>query len=81
MKKRYQIILCTAVALSGISLGAVDTYLHSLKEEAHISATCKSQPELDVCKERQIAAKGVRYFFNGQEFRGGDAPTALGANE
>jgi hypothetical protein len=81
MKMRSKIVLCTAVALSGLSLGVVDTYLHSLKEEGHVSATCKSQPELDVCKERRIAAKGVRYFFNGQEFRGGDAPTALGANE
>lgn len=81
MKKRFKIALCTVVALSGLSLGVVDTYLHSLKEEAHVSATCKAQPELDTCKERQIAAQGVRYFFNGQEFRGGDAPTALGANE
>ena len=81
MKMRSKIALCTVVALSGLSLGVIDTNLHRLKEEAHVSATCKSQPELEVCKERQIAAKGVRYFFNGQEFRGGDAPIALGANE
>lgn len=82
MKKLYaSVALCAFAAFSGVGMGAMDAFQHNQKKEMQLSATCKVQPQLDVCLERQVAAQGVRYFFNGQEFNGGTATSALGANE
>ncbi len=82
MKKLYtSLAICTFAALSGFGSGAMYTYQHNQKAESQMVATCKAQPHLDFCLERKVAAQGVKYLFNGKEFNGGTATSALGANE
>lgn len=70
-----------AVALAGMGIGSLDSIYHSQKATAQLTATCKAQPQLDECMERQAAVDSVRYYFNGQEIRNGNSVTTLGANK
>ena len=72
--------IVVAVAFAGMGIGSLDSIHHSQKATAQLAATCKAQPQLDECMERQAVVDGVRYFFNGQEFRDGNSVTTLGAN-
>jgi hypothetical protein len=74
-------ITVLAVAFVGMGIGSLDSIYHSQKATAQLAATCKAQPQLDECMERQAAVDSVRYFFNGQEFRDGNSVTTLGANK
>lgn len=82
MKKLLtSLAICTFASLLGFGSGAMYTYQHNQRLESQLVATCNVQPHLDVCLERKVAAQGVKYLFNGKEFNGGTAISALGANE
>jgi hypothetical protein len=82
MKSKLQAVaFCTVAALSGIGIGVLDTIQHNRQAASQLTATCMTQPHLAECVEREVAARGVRYFFNGQEFRDGNPVAAFGANE
>lgn len=82
MKTKLKVVVyCTIAALAGVGFAALDNIQHSRQEVAQLNATCKSQPQLAACVERDIAVRSVSYFFNGQEYRDGNLVTVLGANE
>ena len=74
------VVYCTIAALAGIGIGALDNIQHSRQEVAQMNVTCKSQPQLGACVERDIAVRSISYFFNGQEYRDGNPVIVLGAN-
>lgn len=74
-------LFCTFAALAGFSCGVLDTIQHSRQQVAETNAACETQPRLEKCVERAIAVQGIRYYFNGQEFRDGNFVTVLGAAE
>lgn len=82
MKQNILAVLAfSTVTLLGMAAGSIDSINHSQKTTAQLNATCKAQPQLDACRERQAVADGVRYFFNGQELQDSTPETSLGANK
>lgn len=82
MKSKLKVVVFGAIAtLAGISFGALDQIHYDRQVAAELNETCKTQPALVVCVERDVAVRSVRYTFNGQEVRDRNPITAFGANE
>lgn len=72
---------CTIAALAGISFGALDQIQHDRLAAAQLYDTCKTQPAMAACGDREVAVRSVRYTFNGLEASDRNPVTAFGANE
>ena len=82
MKSKLKIaVFGDIAALAGISFGALDQIQHDRLVAAELYETCKSQPALAACVDRDLAVRSVHYIFNGQEVRDRNPITAFGANE
>lgn len=74
-------VFSTIAVLVGVSFGALDQIQHDRVAAAQLTDLCIAQPSTAACMDRDVAARSVRYTFNGVEMHNGNPVTAFGANE